>query len=117
MSQMQLVAGFRGPLVLQVRSLLEYVQYRRCLSSVRIQMEHHRVPTLWKIFFARRMVCSGLTPASFGGARELLAGEEVQAERLYVYGLQEAYEFRRSLELGYRIEFLERRREGVCQAP
>jgi len=36
---------------------------------------------------------------------------------LYPYAFQEAGEFRSGFELRYRIEILERRREGVRQAP
>ena len=36
---------------------------------------------------------------------------------LYAYGLQEVCELRRSFELRYRLEFFERRGEGVRQAP
>lgn len=40
-----------------------------------------------------------------------------EAGDLYPYGLQEAGELGGSSELGYRLEFLERRREGVREAP
>ena len=40
-----------------------------------------------------------------------------QVAKLCSYGLQETGELRGGFELGYRIEFLERRGEGVRQAP
>ena len=52
--------------------------------------------------------------------QELLADEPLRRWKqtgLYVYGSQEACELRRSFELGYWLEFLERRGEGVRQAP